>query len=192
MDLATHQRKLLGLFRSTYRPSAADDIYIHNVAQSRDLQEGRRNILLWRTWVLERTCALTVRLLRQRNLFDATLAAFIERNNISPFRETQAPRFLEALSNYSDGLIRSVAQFELALLRVRQGDTATYVIPWSLDPYPVLDSLANDMPLRDRVSEGAYEIVVSQNLPYEFQIRRLGTHACGLLPDGMNDESVPA
>lgn len=170
MDLATHQRKLLGLFRSTYCPSAADDAYIHGVAQSRDLEEGRRNIFLWRTWVLERTCALTVRLLRRRNLFDATLMAFIERNNISPFRETQAPAFLEALSDHPDPLICSVAQFELALLKVRQGDEATYVFRWSLDPHPILNSLANDTPLDDDVSEGAYEIVVSPNAPHQFLI----------------------
>ena len=170
MDLATHQRKLLGLFRSTYHPSAADDAYIHNVAQSRDLEEGRRNIFLWRTWVLERTCALTVRLLRRRNLFDATLRAFIERNNISPFRETQAPGFLKSLSDHSDRLIRSVAQFELALLKVRQGDAAAYVIPWSFNPYTILSSLADDTPLDDNLSEGAYEIVVSPNVPYQFQI----------------------
>lgn len=170
MDLATHQRKLLGLFRSTYYPSGADDAYIHSVAQSRDLEEGRRNIFLWRTWVLERTCALTVRLLRRRNLFAVTLAAFIQGNNISPFRETQALGFLEALTDHSDRLIRSVAQFELALLKVRQGDAATYVIPWNLDPYTILSSLANDTPLDDHVSEGVYEIVVSPNLPHQFQI----------------------
>ena len=170
MDLATHQRKLLGLLRSTYRPSAADDAYIHKVAQSKDLEEGRRNIFLWRTWVLERTCALTVRLLRRRNLFDATLTAFIERNNISPFRETQAHGFLQALSDHPDRLIRSVAQFELALLKVRQRDAGTYVIPWSLDPYAILNSLANDMPLPDNVLEGSFKIVVSSDIPHQFRI----------------------
>ena len=65
----------------------------------------------------------------------------IQGNNISPFRETQALGFPEALTDHSDRLIRSVAQFELALLKVRQGDAATYVIPWNLDPYTILNSL---------------------------------------------------
>ena len=46
MDLAAHQRKLLGLFRSTYQVCGDDEAYIHKVAQSRDLEEGRRNIFL--------------------------------------------------------------------------------------------------------------------------------------------------
>lgn len=64
MDLAAHQRKLLGLFRSTYRAGPGDDAYIRNVARSKDLREGRRNIFLWRVWVLKRTCPLTFNLLK--------------------------------------------------------------------------------------------------------------------------------
>ena len=67
MDLADHQRKLLGLVRSSYQVRADDDAYIHNVAQSEDLEEARRNIFLWRIYVLERTAALTFTLLKQRN-----------------------------------------------------------------------------------------------------------------------------
>lgn len=170
MDLATHQRKLLGLFRGNYRPSAADVAYVHQVAQSRELQEGRRNVFLWRTWVLERTCPLVVRLLRRLDLFDSTLRAFMRHANISPYRETQAPAFLQALYDHPDPLIRSVAQFELALLKVRQGDGRTYVIPWTFDPCPILSSLANDTPLDDQVCEGNYEIVVSSVFPHQFQI----------------------
>src|SRR5438093_1790613 len=99
MDLADHQRKLLGLFRSTYQVRADDDSYIHRVAQSKDLEEARRNVFLWRVYVLERTCVLTFTLLKRRNLLKETLNAFITRQNISPFRETQAPAFLEALSD---------------------------------------------------------------------------------------------
>src|SRR5947209_19432812 len=122
MDLAAHQRKLLGLFRSTYQVAADDDAYIHRVAQSKHLEEARRNIFLWRIFVLERTAVLTFTLLKRRNLLEPTVADFITRQNISPFRETQAPAFLEALAGHPDSLIASVAQFELALLKVRQGD----------------------------------------------------------------------
>src|ERR1700721_4111477 len=87
MDLATQQRKLLRLFRGTYRLFSDDDNYISRVAQSNHLQEGRRNILLWRIYVLERTCALTVTLLRQRNILEETVSAFIEENNFSSSQE---------------------------------------------------------------------------------------------------------
>src|SRR6266852_4308349 len=145
MDLATRQRKLLGLFKDTYEVRADDDTYIHRVAQSKHLEEARRNVLLWRIYVLERTCALTVTLLKRRNLLEETLNTFIARNNISPFRETQAPAFLESLSTHRDCLIASVAQFELALMKVRQGDPRSYAVPWSIEPHAVLNSLARDI-----------------------------------------------
>jgi hypothetical protein len=84
MDLADHQRKLLGLFRSTYQVRADDDSYIRGVAQSKDLEEARRNVFLWRIYVLERTCVLTFTLLKRRNLLKKTLNTFITRHNISP------------------------------------------------------------------------------------------------------------
>lgn len=170
MDLASHQRKLLGLFRSTYQVCADDDAYIHRVAQSKDLEEGRRNIFLWRIFVLERTCALTFTLLRRRHLLEETVSAFIRRHNISPFRETQAPAFLEDLSGHPDGLIASVAQFELALSKVRQGDPCSYVVSWSVEPHTILNSLARDIPLADNIPEGAYQILISRDLPSLFQI----------------------
>jgi hypothetical protein len=45
--LATQQRKLLGLLRSTYDGLGDRDPYIRTVAGSPDLLEARRNILLW-------------------------------------------------------------------------------------------------------------------------------------------------
>jgi hypothetical protein len=170
MDLATHQRKLLGLIRSNYQVREDDDPYIQTVAQSKDLREARRNIFLWRLWVLERTCVLTFNLLKRRNILEETLLAFVAQKNISPFRETQAPAFLEFMSGHPDSLIASVAQFELALTKVRQGDPGAYVVPWNVEPYTTLNSLARDLPLPDRIPPGAYEIHVSCDLPAQFQI----------------------
>lgn len=172
MDLATQQRKLLGLLKSTYQVNADDDEYIQRVAQSKHLQEAQTNIFLWRVYVLERTCALTFRLLKRLNLLQEAIGAFIMEHNISPFRETQAPAFLESLSNHSDRLIASVSQFELALLRVRQGDPGCYVVPCTVEPYEVLYSLANDIPLQEKAPEGAYKIVVSRDFPFEFVVVR--------------------
>jgi hypothetical protein len=175
MELASHQRKLLGLIRCNYQARADDGAYIQRVAQSKELQEARRNIFLWRIYVLERTCLLTFTLLKRRNLLEETLSAFISRHNISPFRETQAPDFLEALRGHHDSLIASVAQFELALLKVRNGDLGVYVVPWNIEPHGILNSLAKDLPLDDRVPEGEYEILIARDLPSQFQIVRVRT-----------------
>jgi hypothetical protein len=172
MDLATHQRKLLGLIRSSYQVRDDDDPYIQRVAHSNDLREARRNIFLWRLWVLERTCFLTCNLLKQRKLLDETLTLFMTRQNLSPFRETHAPAFLDMLSRDSDCLIASVAQFELALMKVRQGDPGTFIVNWSVEPHSVLYNLARDIPLADSAPSGTYEIHISHELPSHFEIHR--------------------
>jgi hypothetical protein len=169
MELATQQRKLLALFRSSYTVSDKDEEYIQKVARSRDLAEGRKNIALWRIWVLERTCALTMNLLRRRGMLGGALDAFITNKNISPFRETQAPAFLESLSKHSDKLVACVAQFELALMKVKSGDERTYTIAWHLEPSSILHCLAKDIPLREE-ARGSYEVRLNRNLPGLFEI----------------------
>jgi len=170
MDLATHQRKLLGLVRSTYQAGSDDDAYIQAVARSKDLEEAWRNIFLWRVYVLQRSCVLTFRLLKRRQVLDEAVSAFIAQRNISPFRETQGPAFLEMLSGHGDSVIASVAQFELALMKVRNGDSRSYTIAWCVDPNIVLGSLAKDIPFEDFVPEGLYEVVVSREFSSLFQI----------------------
>jgi hypothetical protein len=170
MDLAAHQRTLLELLRSGISIDANDDPYLHHVAHSPDLQEGRRNIFLWRVFVLERTAVLTVALLRQRHLFEATLNDFIAGHNISPFRETQGPDFLETLCTHPDPLVASVAQFERALLKVNNGDSASYVVDWKVEPHGVLHCLARGLPLDGELGEGDYRILISRDLPRKFEI----------------------
>jgi hypothetical protein len=170
MDLASHQRRLLALLRSGYEARANDEPYIRRVGESKDLQEARRNIFLWRVYVLERTATLTFSLLKQRNLLGEAVSDFIARCNISPFRETQAPAFLEGLSDHHDRLVALVAQFELALFKVRHGDLSIYSIIWNVDPRGVLYALARGVGVADRIEEGAYQINVSSGLQREFEI----------------------
>jgi hypothetical protein len=170
MDLETHQRKLLGLIRGSYKPSAHEDPYIRRVAESEDLQEARRNILLWRIWVLQRTCPLTFNLLKHRRHLGDAVAAFMGHSNISPFRETQTPAFLEFMSCHDDALVASVAQFEMAMIRVRQGDETPYVVQWTVEPLPVLNSLATDTPMECEPVRGDFHTVIADYLPGGFQI----------------------
>ena len=173
MDLANHQRILLGLIRSNYQVRPEDDAYFHRVSQSKDLEEARRNIFLWRVYVLERACVLTFELLKQRNLLEQELEAFIRQHNISPFRETQPPDFLEALSSHDDPIIASVSQFELSLWKVKQGDPDSHTVSWSVEPHTILHNLAKNIPIdEESVPEGDYQILISRDLPSLFQINR--------------------
>lgn len=170
MDLATHQRAMLRLFRATYRLSEDDEPYVRQVAQSRDLQEARGNVLMWRVYVLQRTCPLSFALLQRLGMLRQAIENFIAQCNISPFRETQAPAFLELLSGHADRVIVSVAQFEQALALVRQGDPRSHTINWSVEPAVVLHSLASDLPLPDELPEGDWHVLVARDLPGWFRI----------------------
>lgn len=172
MDLAVHQRAMLGLFRATYRVSDDDEPYIRVVAQSRDLQEARGNVLMWRIYVLQRTCPLSIALLQRHGLLRRAIEDFIAQCNISLFRETQASAFLELLSGHADRLIASVAQFERALALVRQGDSRSHVINWSVEPGVVLHSLASDLPLPDELPAGNWYVTLAHDLPGWFRIDR--------------------
>ncbi|WER48616.1 hypothetical protein CupriaWKF_27995 [Cupriavidus sp. WKF15] len=177
MHLANHQRKLLGLIRSSYQVGPDDEAYFHVVAQSRDLIEARTNIVLWRAYVLQRACVLTYRLLERRGIIGDVLGKFCMEYNISPFRETQGPAFLEMLSNHDDLIVASVARFELALLRVRQGDPNIYIIKWNIDPLGILNSLAKDVPYDGAlVDQGCYEAIVSKTLPNLFNVAKVEEH----------------
>jgi hypothetical protein len=170
MDLAGHQRILLGLMRANYKLRHDDEPYFHRVARSPDLQEARGNVLLWRVYVLERTCVLTVALLRQRAMLESCLQGFIRSHNVSPFREYQPLAFLASLAHHPDPLLVSVSQFELALMKVREGDPADYVVPWQADPHMVLHCLAQDRPLVLPPESSSYLTRIAANLPQLFVI----------------------
>ena len=174
MTLAVQQRKLLGLLRSSYDGGSDSDPYIRTVAASADLLEARRNILLWRVFVLERMCPLTFALLKSRGALGELVDAFIRRRNISPFRETQAPEFLDMVSTYPDHVLASVSRFERALMRVRDGESGPFEVTWSVDPHLVLLRLAMQLPLDEPIEEGAWRVVVSPREPGGFSIERTG------------------
>ena len=170
MDLASHQRILLGLLRSNYQLRDDDDAYFHRVARSADLEEARGNIYLWRVYVLERSCVLTMALLRQTARLETALLAFIRGYNVSPFREYQPLVFLASLADHPDPLLVSVSQFELALMKVREGDPECHSVDWQVDPHEVLHSLARESPLPATLRPGAYTTRLSRDLPQFFEI----------------------
>lgn len=172
MNLATHQRTLLGLIRDNPAVQLHGDPYFLKVACSPDLQEARGNIALWRVYVLERTCVLTVELLRQNGHFDAVLQEFIRTQNLSPFREYQPLAFLAALDAHPDPLLASVSQFELALMKVRDGDPGIYEVDWTVNPYEVLHGLAQRLPFVATSDGSHYLTRVAGHLPHHFEVER--------------------
>jgi hypothetical protein len=171
MTLAEHQRAMLHFMRTGSGPLPCD-AYLLAVATSRDLQEARHNVFLWRSYVLMRTAPLTFNLLKNRGLLKAELDRYIARNNLSPFRETHAPVFLDQLSHHADPQVARVAQFEDALRLARQGDTRVRTLRWNCDPIPLLTRLAKDEPL-DCIDEndGPYDMTIANDIPGFFDVR---------------------
>lgn len=174
MNLASHQQAMLRLMRLPDVSQYEHDPYVRRVAQSRDLQEARNNVFLWRAYVLARTAPLTFNFLKQRGELRIELDGYIADNNLSPYRETHAEIFLDRLSKSEDQLVARVAQFERTLIDVKRGDHTRHVLTWNKDPLPLLLNLAKDASFEDAVcAEGIYEIVVTREVPGFFEVFRV-------------------
>lgn len=167
---ATQQRKLFGLTKGSYLVSEGDDPYICAVAQSEHLELVQEIVIWWRAYGLERYCPLTSAVLKRHELFDETVSTFTREQRISPFIEKLGTTFLEEMSGHEHSLIASVAQFELALIKVKQRDAAEYVVDWEYEPYTVLNSLINNLPLDEENTEDSYRTIVSGELPKLFLV----------------------
>jgi len=172
MELASHQRKLLGLIKSTYEGSNDEDPYIRKVTQSTNLEVIREIAAWWRALNIERYCVLTTSLLKRWGIFEKTVEEFAKNRGSSRFIERLGPQFLEEMGGHENHLISSVAQFELALIWVKGGDTDEHVIDWQHDPSVVLDKLLRGAPLGKAIGEGHYRTIVSNEEPGLFRILR--------------------
>ena len=130
----------------------------------------RKIVFLWRAYDLEHYCVLTAKLLKRNGIFDETVCAFIQNMSNSPFIEKLGITFLEEMSHHNDPLIASLAQFEAALLRVKQGDPATYTIEWRCDPYRLLESILNNSPFDGESQYSEYRTIVSSETPGLFHV----------------------
>jgi hypothetical protein len=161
MNIAQHQRDLFRLVTLGDDRIGADDPYIKAVAQSPQLEMLREVILSWREFDVERSCVLTSALLRRLGIFKELVREFASRGPISPFVEKLGEAFLEGVSAYGNPVVASMARFELAILKVKHGDSSEYSVDWPCDPRPVLNGEAageNGGPL-------GYRTVISVRIP---------------------------
>ncbi|MGE0826160.1 MAG: hypothetical protein AB7G75_17090 [Candidatus Binatia bacterium] len=170
MDLAIHQRQLLGLLKGTQQITESADPYVQSVARSAHLPIVQEVIQWWREYGLEQTCPLTTTLLKRRGLFEEAVRTMGRTHLPSPFIEQLGMVFLEMLSRETDSLTASLAQFERALIQVKRGDNATYTIAWEYEPYAVLSQLLGSNGFDDSAIRGSYQTVVSHAFPELFRV----------------------
>src|SRR5207245_365393 len=96
--------------------------------------------------------------------------AFIQQVSISPFIEKLGETFLEEMSHHTDTLISSMAQFERALLKVKQGDRTQYIVEWEYDPYRLLQGVMRNTPLDEACIRGSYRTIISGDTPGLFRV----------------------
>jgi hypothetical protein len=132
MNLEHHQRGLLDLVKG--RGSPPPDPYLRSVAASEGLAIARGSALFWRAFQLETQCRYTARLLKQLESFDDLVGDYFDNNPTSPFIEELSRGFLRSLNAHEDVLVHAVSQFELAVLRVKDGSAEAFETLWDRHP----------------------------------------------------------
>lgn len=141
--------------------------YAEQLKSSNRLVLLQECILNWRELTIETSCPLTSRMLTVKRTRISKVANL--KRGSSPFSEVLARDFLTGLSAHDDPLIASIAQFELALLDLREGHSEPRTIQWKTEPNEVLAVLLFGGSL-DEVRPGAYLMTVSPDIPGGFRV----------------------
>jgi hypothetical protein len=180
-QLELQQRGLLDLLKKRGAPPV--DPYLRRVEGSRELAMVREIALWWRSFQLEAQCRLTSRLLKRLNCFDALVAAYFYNNATSPFVEELSHGFLDFLSEHPDGLVRTMAQFEYAVLQTRSGSASGFEIVWDRHPDQVVLALENGSELPPAETDCCYRMQIGRELPHMISC----TQECSFPPRSPKD-----
>jgi hypothetical protein len=161
--LADYQRNLRDLIKGRSGPPPGDR-HLAEVAGSPGLTLIREIAVWWRTLAVEGSCPWTTRLLKRLGIFQERVNDFYREQNVSPYVEKAGEQFLLELSAHSHPVVSALARFELALLKVRQGDTREYVVDWDRNPDAVFASFTtgHDLPATEA---GRYRTYISRDIP---------------------------
>ena len=171
MNLADLQNNLLRLVKSTHPAPEIASGYVSEVAGSERLAVVQEIVHWWREVQIGRYCLLTSAMLKRRGIFAESVRRFISSFPLTPFIEELSPTFLEMVSTHPDPRVAALARFELALLRVKQGDPTCYVVEWDVDPNLLLYNLLNDYPLNDEeMQRNRFSTVISRDLPGQYEV----------------------
>lgn len=162
-QLEVYQRGLLDLVKE--RGTPPNDPYLRKVASSRELAMIREIAIWWRKFQLESQCRLTSRLLKRLDCFDETVVSYFNNNQTSPFVEELTDDFLSSLRKHPDCLIRTISQFELALLRARAGVDEHFEILWDRHPDLIFKSLEKASELPPPEPGCIYRMKIARDLP---------------------------
>ena len=174
-QLELQQRGLLDLVKRRGAPPS--DPYLCRVQGSRELKVVQEIAIWWRTFQLEAQCRFTSSLLKRLSCFDSAVANYFNNNGTSPFVEELSYGFLNFLNGHNDGndgndgydgydgLVRTVAQFEHAVLQARAGSAEAFEVVWDRHPDYVILALENGSDLPGPEADCLYRMRIARDLP---------------------------
>ena len=162
MNLQTLQTDLLNRFKYRSKALAITDVYLRRAAFN--LRHPKNVISWWRKIQVQDDCLLTGTLLKKSGTFDYTLGQFIM-ERFSIFKEEVGISFLDFIrrNQQANVLLKSVSQFEYAVLRLKTGHSDDVVIPWPYEPFGVIESLLDNTYNENVLRPGNFEIIVSES-----------------------------
>jgi hypothetical protein len=163
LSLAEHQRAMLDLIKGRGAPPA--DPYLAQIAGSPELGMLREVAVFWRMLGIESACALLARLLKRRGTFEASVEQFYREEDVSPYAERAGEQFCLWMGSDGDPLLAAVVEFELALKRIRAGDTREFIVDWDRSPETVFVALAGGGELPPAEVCAVYRLHLSHALP---------------------------
>src|SRR5260370_33759770 len=128
MQLKDLQNGLYELIKSGTTDGSCD--YLEMVRHTDHLHIVRKVALWWRQLHITDFCTLTASWLKHHNRLDQEVLSFFSTQKYSPYRKEVGIQFLTYISDTSTGFVKTIADFELALIKVKSGITVSLVQHW--------------------------------------------------------------
>jgi hypothetical protein len=135
----------------------------------------RKIALWWRKVQIENFCRLTSCYLKLQDNLETEVLNFFRNVNYSPFREVVGFQFLDYLiKETKDDLLKSIAEFERAIIKLKLGEKTQSIIIWNYEPYLVINYLLRGGIDLSKIEKGRFEVRVSWRFKEElFRVKRI-------------------
>jgi hypothetical protein len=163
--LAEYQKTLLDLMKGRTTAAPFTDPHLAELAQSPGLGLLREIAVWWRGFAVETNCPWTAQLLKKLGEFDSSVEAFYRGQNVSAYVEKAGEQFLLQMSSNPVPLVAAMARFELALMKVKQGDAETHCVEWDRNPEQVFQFLKSVRDLPPIEPGMIYHTYIARDIP---------------------------
>jgi hypothetical protein len=173
MNTREFQHRIVQLMKGHFEAAEQDDYFL-SLKTSLDLEVIRDISTWWRCVQFEKYCVLTCRYLNHNGRLESLVRSFYQNENISPYIETASHSFLSFLvAGADDEHLRSLADFEDKLIKVRKGDEGHYIIYWKTEPYQFIGDLLQNKKPDTNGNDGFYRTVIDRSFPNFFEVEEV-------------------